>query len=193
MNRAERIDFILASKSPRRKKLLAGAGYKFRVVVSDVDESAFEQEKNATEHARKLAVAKAKDVAAKFPDTLVLAADTVVDCEGEIIGKAIDADHAEQIIRKLFTRPHKVITAVAIIRESDNTEIVETDTTAVCPIKMTEEQIAEHIKSGTWRGKAGAYGIQEGGDKFVEKIDGSYTNVMGLPMELVERMLDSIL
>ena len=96
---------------------------------------------------------------------------------------------AEQITRKLFSTAHKVITAVAIVRLSDGAEIVESDTTTVYPKKLTDEQISEHIKSKSWRGKAGAYAIQEGGDAFIERIEGSLTNVMGLPMELLQSVL----
>jgi len=76
-----------------------------------------------------------------------------------------------------------------MVRLADNTEIVESATTVVYPRQLTEEQIADHINNGKWQGKAGAYGIQETGDEFVEKIEGSFTNVIGLPMELVEQML----
>jgi septum formation protein len=185
--------FILASASPRRKELLKEAGYNFEVVPPDIDESAIPAEGiEPREYAKRLALAKAKSVAARFPDCLVIGADTVVDFEGEIVGKPCDAKEAEEITRKLFNRPHKVITAVAIVRLSDGIEIVESDTTTVYPKKMTEKQVAKHIKDGTWRGKAGAYAIKEGADEFIEKINGSLTNVMGLPMELLERMLAEI-
>ncbi len=181
---------ILASASPRRKQLLAEAGYKFISISPDIDESAFEIERYTTcEYAKRLALAKAKSVAEKFPDSLVIGADTVVDFNGEIIGKPTDAKDAEQITQKLFSRPHKVITGLAIVRLSDGIEIVESDTTTVYPRKMTAKQIAEHIEGESWRDKAGAYAIQETGDEFVEKIDGSLTNVMGLPMELLQRLL----
>ena len=169
---------------------MAEAGYKFRVVAADIEELGFLRETiGPCEYAKRLALAKAKNVAAKFPDSLVIGADTVVDFEGQIIGKPSDDKEAEQIIRKLFSRTHKVITAVAIVRINDGVEIVESDTTAVYPKKMSAEQIAEHIKSGNWQDKAGAYAIQENGDEFVEKIEGSLTNVMGLPMELLGRLL----
>ena len=184
------VSIILASASPRRRELLAKAGYEFTVVVPEIDESAFPADGiDACKYAKELALAKAKKVAEKFPDYLVIGADTVVDFEGQIIGKPADAKDAERITRKLFSRPHKVITGVAIVRLSDGTEIVESDTTIVYPKKMTEEQIERHIKGRTWEGKAGAYAIQECGDEFVEKIEGSLTNVMGLPMELLQRLL----
>ncbi|OHB80724.1 MAG: septum formation protein Maf [Planctomycetes bacterium RBG_16_55_9] len=181
---------ILASSSPRRRQLLSEAGYKFTVVEPDVDESAFPTERiAASEYAKTLALAKAKNVAAAHPEALIIGADTVVDSAGEIIGKPTDAKNAERITRKLFGAPHKVITAIAIVRLCDRTQIVQSDSTTVYPKPMTDGQIEEHIKSGTWRGKAGAYAIQETGDKFVDKIDGSLTNVMGLPMELLKILL----
>ena len=184
------LSIILASASPRRKQLLADAGYEFKVVVPDIDESAFLAERlEPCQHTKQLALAKAKTVAAIHPDSLVIGADTIVDFNGQIIGKPIDAEDAEKITRKLFSKPHKVITAVALIRLSDNTEIVESDTTDVYPKKLTTEQITEHIKSESWRDKAGAYAIQENGDEFIEKIEGSLTNVMGLPMELLQQLL----
>ena len=181
---------ILASASPRRRRLLDEAGYTFTVVEPDVDESAFPTEGIAArQYAEALALAKARSVAPMYPDRLVIGADTIADFDGEIIGKPIDADDAQRITRKLFSAPHKVITGVAIIRLGDDTEIVESDSTTVYPKPMTAGQIAEHIKSGTWQDKAGAYAIQETGDEFVERIEGSLTNVMGLPMELLKSLL----
>ena len=189
----ESAPIILASASPRRRQLLAEAGYEFTVYRPEVDESAFAVHGIAPrEHAEKLALAKAGSVAEKFPESLIIGADTVVDFDGEIIGKPADEKEAERITRKLFSAPHKVITAVAIIKLSANVTVVESDSTTVYPKRMSDRQIAEHIRSGTWRDKAGAYAIQEGGDEFVERIEGSLTNVMGLPMELLARLLERI-
>ena len=116
----------------------------------------------------------------------------IVDCDGEIIGKPADAEEAEAITRKLFSAPHKVITGLALVRLRDNTQVVRSDVTIVYPRKMTEEQIARHIAGGSWEGKAGAYAIQETGDEFVDHIEGSLTNVMGLPMELLQRLLNDL-
>jgi septum formation protein len=181
---------ILASASPRRRQLLSEAGYAFEVATPDVDESTFPTEGiPAREYTETLALAKARTVAPKYPDRLVIGADTVADFAGEIIGKPLDADDAERITRKLFSAPHKVVTGVAIVRLCDDTELVESDSTTVYPKPMTPGQIAEHIKSDTWRDKAGAYAIQETGDEFVDRIEGSLTNVMGLPMELLVSLL----
>ena len=183
--------FILASASPRRKQLLEKAGYIFKVVPSNVDESGYsENGKTPEQFAMELAYAKATNIAKKYPDMLVLGADTVVDLDGTIIGKPANAKDAELITRELFSRPHKVVTAVSFIRLKNNINITQAETTIVYPKQLTDEQIVKHIKSNNWQGKAGAYGIQESGDEFVEKIDGSFTNVMGLPMELVQKTLE---
>jgi len=187
------VPIILASTSPRRKQLLTEAGYKFKVLAPNIDESAFPAERiKPSEYAKRLALAKARSVATRFPDCLVIGADTIADLNGRTIGKPADAKEAEQITRKLFSMPHKVITAVAIVRIADGIEIAESDTTVVYPKQMSAEQITEHIKSGSWQNKAGAYAIQENGDEFIEKIEGSLTNVMGLPMELLEQLLERI-
>lgn len=185
--------FILASASPRRKLLLEQAGYRFETVPSDVDEDAYARAGVTSEaHTKILAMAKAENVAGRYPSLVVMGSDTVVDLDGEIIGKPDDAAHAEAITRKLFARPHTVITGVGIVCAEMGISVVEADTTVVYPRPLTETQIAEHIRKGDWQGKAGAYGIQETGDAFVDHIDGSFTNVMGLPMELVERLLGEL-
>jgi septum formation protein len=210
MSKQRPVSIILASASLRRRQLLAEAGYKFTVFSPDIDESAFPAKGvKACEYAERLALAKARNVAEKHPDCLVIGADTVVDFNGEIIGKPADAKEAEQITKKLFSGPHKVITAVAIVRRGkalcppsgrlrkgaptrNPIELVESEATTVYPRKLTAEQIREHIKSETWRDKAGAYAIKESGDEFIERIEGSLTNVMGLPMALLQRLLKKV-
>lgn len=124
--------FILASASERRRQLLSEAGYRFDVVPADIDEQKFLREGiEPAEFARRAALAKANKIAAENPGWLVLGADTVVDFEGQIIGKARDETHAEEITEKLFSKPHKVITGVAIVRKPDNLEIVDSDTTVI--------------------------------------------------------------
>ena len=190
MSKRQAVPMILASASPRRRQLLGEAGYQFKVVIPDVDESSFITEAvEARAYAERLALAKAGSVAVGHPDCVVIGADTVADCEGEIIGKPADAREAERITRKLFSRPHKVITGLAVVRLGNGVELVASDSTTVYPRQMTAEQLAGHIASGSWRDKAGAYAIREEGDELVERIEGSLTNVMGLPMELLGRLL----
>ena len=187
------LTIILASASPRRRQLLAEAGYKFKVIPSRIYEASFPAEGvTPVDYAKQLALAKATDVAQKHPNSLVIGADTVVDFDGRIVGKPADAKDAERITRMLFSRPHKVITGLALICKSRELRLVEAETTVVYPRKLTDTQIAEHIASGIWRDKAGAYAIREEDDPFVDHIDGSLTNVMGMPMELLGRLLDGL-
>ena len=170
--------------------MLAEAGYKFDVVPSQIDEAAFPTGRiSPVEYAKQLALAKANDVAKKFPDSIVIGADTVIDFDGRIIGKPADAKDAETIVRMLFSKPHKVITGLALVCLIRKLQIVEADTTIVFPKKLTDAQIAEHIAGGIWKDKAGAYAIREEGDPFVDHIEGSLTNVMGMPMELFKRLV----
>jgi septum formation protein len=183
------IKLILASSSPRRKQLLEEAGYTFTVKRPNIDETAFSaSNQSPTECAKKLALAKAKSLAGDYPDALIIAADTLVDLNGKIIGKPKDVEDAKIILKKLSGSFHKVITALAIVRVSDNTEIVQSESTDIYPKKMSDEQIDELIKSGVWQNKSGACSIEDTG-QFVEKIEGSITNVMGLPMELLKKLL----
>jgi septum formation protein len=183
---------VLASASPRRRELLTQAGYRFEVIPSGIDESQLCGSTDPRRCAEELACAKARDVAARCPAALVIGADTLADLDGEIVGKPADAAEAERITRRLFSGPHRVITGLALVRLCDHTEIVRSDVTTVYPRKLTEDQIAAHIAGGSWQGKAGAYAIQETGDALVERLEGSLTNVVGLPMELLQRLLDDL-
>ena len=185
------MQIVLASTSPRRRQLLSEAGFAFQAVSPKVDEASIPRTSASTRgYAEELALAKAGSVARDFPDAIVIGADTLCDLDGEVIGKAADAADAERIARKLFSRPHLVITGLALIRLCDGIEIVRSDVTTVYPRRLTESQIAKHVAGGAWEGKAGAYAIQEVGDAFVERIEGSFTNVMGMPMELLRQLLD---
>jgi len=184
--------FILASASPRRRELLSEAGYDFEVVVSNIDESKFDDhQKTMTtgEYVVMLARAKAMKVAQKYPNRLVVGADTVADFDGEIIGKAVDSKHVREIIGKLFSQPHEIVTGIVMLKLDEGIEAAEFDVTTVYPRPMSEDQITGHIASGDWKDKAGAYSIRSNGDEFVERIEGSESNVMGLGMELFERMI----
>ena len=180
---------ILASQSPRRRELLMEAGYCFEVVPSSIDESTIDDGLSAEAYTQTLARAKALDVSPAYPDALVLGADTVVDCDGDIIGKPHDAADAERIVRRVFSRAHRVVTGLALVRQRDGLFLQAVDVTVVYPKPMTEAGIAAHIRGGSWEGKAGAYAIQETGDQFVERIEGSLSNVIGLPLERLAQLL----
>ncbi len=189
---ARAVPFILASASPRRKQLLADAGYEFSVIPSGFDESGISPDGlSSGDYATKLALCKAMPVADENPDSYVVGADTVVDFDGDIIGKAEDEREAERILKRLFSKPHRVITGLAIVKKADNIKIGRFDSTTIYPAKIGDYQIAFYIESGNWQGKAGAYGIQKIGDEFVERIEGSFSNVVGMPMELFAELIPS--
>ena len=184
---------ILASASPRRRELLKEAGIAFEAVSHRVDESLFSTENiDPASYAEKLALAKAGSVSGEFPRRLIAGADTIVDCGGKIIGKPEDAEDAERIIRLLFSRPHDVITGVALVCPMRKLEVVRSDRTRIYPYPGSDTKLREHIAGGSWAGKAGAYAVQEGGDKFIERFEGSFSNVIGMPMELFQLMLDTV-
>jgi len=180
---------ILASASPRRRQLLEEARYEFDVVVPPIAEpDALLSKLSPTNQAEALAYFKARAVADRCPDACVLGADTLVAVAGEIMGKPADEADARRMLGALSGTRQEVITGVALIC-SDNTRLISSETTRVTMREILKAEIDAYIASGEWKDKAGAYAIQETADKFVTRVEGSFTNVVGLPMELVERML----
>lgn len=167
---------------------MAEAGYEFEVVEPGIDEPPPESGVTPERLARDLAELKAASVAGRYPGRFVLGADTVVALAESILGKPDDADDARRMLRTLSRCRHRVITGLAVIAP-DGRRWVESATTYVTMRPMTEDEIESYIASGEWIGKAGAYAIQETAERYVTNIDGSFTNVVGLPMEHVERVL----
>jgi septum formation protein len=182
---------ILASASPRRRDLMIEGGYHFEVMASEVDEPKTTGCSEPPELvAKAIALFKAEDVARRQEEpSVVLGADTLVACENDILGKPADADDARAMLHRLSRTKHRVITGVAIIDTDDGRRMVETSTSWITMRPMTQQEIESYIASGEWQGKAGGYAVQETADRFIVKIDGSFTNVVGLPMELIGQML----
>ena len=192
MNRAEDCRIILASSSPRRRQLLADAGYEFDIVAPPIAES--DEETAALGPcgwAESLAYFKAKSVQELHDQRCVLGADTIVSLQGAILGKPADGDEARTMLRSLSRTRHGVITGVALLGP-DGLRLIASDTTYITMRAMSDQEIEQYVQSGEWIGKAGAYAIQETADRFVETVEGSFTNVVGLPMELVERMMQEL-
>lgn len=179
---------ILASASPRRAELLRSAGFEFEILAADVDETPDAGE-SAAEYTLRVARDKARAVARRFSgnEAIVLAADTEVAMDCRIFGKPSDAAHAAQMLRTLSGAVHDVLTAV-VIRASGE-ELSEVVDTRVHVARLSEEDIAWYVRSGEPMGKAGAYGIQGRGARFIERIEGSWSNVVGLPVHTVHRLL----
>ncbi|RKY73718.1 septum formation protein Maf [candidate division KSB1 bacterium] len=190
--------FILASRSPRRCKLLREAGYHFDVIAPTVSEPAPNPHTKPSQLAQAAAYFKAKSVWEDHPDQIVLAADTIVAVDGQIYGKPTDQADARRILSALSGKRQAVITGVAILFPDDQMQaprrMIASETTYVTFKQLSPQEIEKYIASGQWKDKAGAYGIQDPptADEFVESIEGSFSNVVGLPMELIERMFKSV-
>ncbi len=181
-------NLILASNSPRRRKLLREAGYSFEVVAPDARELQLEGN-----HPRQLAEEnarlKARDVRRRVRTGVVLAADTVVSLAGKPVGKPRDPEDAFRILSALSGTRHSVITGVALIEVESGKELVFSEETFVTMRKIPQLVLRKYAYSGRSWGKAGAYAIQEVADEFVEKIEGSFSNAVGLPMERLSKTL----
>ncbi|MGE5473389.1 MAG: Maf family protein [Ignavibacteriales bacterium] len=182
------LEIILASSSPRRKELLEGLGLKFKVISSDVDETA--NEENANLLAEKLAETKAREIARNLdPGYLVVGADTIVCLETEILGKPRDEKEAFEMLKKLSGNTHKVITGIALIESGSGRKMVSHEETIVKFRNLEDKEIRAYIKTGEPMDKAGAYGIQKVGSVLVQRIEGCYFNVVGLPLARLTGML----
>jgi septum formation protein len=179
---------ILASGSPRRRRFLEGLGLDFTVAVADVVEVPREGELPA-DFVRRLAVDKAMAVVVDHPEVWVIGADTAVVLENEILGKPQDRGDALKMLSRLAGRTHEVWSGFAICR--DGSEVVNRAVmTEVRFVEASEDVLAAYVATGEPLDKAGGYGIQGRGGVLVERIDGSYSNVVGLPLaELVEELL----
>lgn len=212
---------ILASASPRRAELLRAAGYEFEIVVADVDERARPDE-TPPAYVRRLAADKSAAVQTALPpsrgarfvgpgkgcatsdgapvlvaqafkpaDAVILGADTTVVVDGDILGKPRDDEDSAAMLRRLSGRRHEVLTGISIRR--GGYELGRVETTAVWFALLTKEDISRYVASGEGRDKAGAYAIQGLASRFVPRIEGSYSNVVGLPVAAVAELVRSVL
>ena len=197
---------VLASRSPRRVDILRQLGLLFTVDSPDIDETPIAGE-SPREHVQRLAIAKCLHVARRHaPDTVVLAADTTVDVDGEILGTPCDIDEARSMLRRLSGRTHLVHTAVCVAQgvrvaslpATDSTppapttappHVVALDTAAVTMVAIDPDLLERYLATGESLDKAGAYAVQGEAAMFVQRVTGHLTTVVGLPVRLVERLL----
>ena len=174
-------NIVLASKSPRRADLLKQIGLEFEIYPSRVEEPQITRISPAIV-VQELALTKARAVAAKLDAGLVIGADTVVVINGQPIGKPENDAHAVEILTRLSGNRHEVITGVALIDIKRKNEVLWTEKTAVYFRRLRQSEILAYVRSGESSDKAGAYGIQGKAGAFVERIEGCYFNVVGLPL-----------
>ncbi len=182
---------VLASSSPRRKTLLQDAGYRFEVIPATIEEPrVYTGDLPPELKAEALAYFKAKQAAlAARKDCVVLAADTIVAQGDHIFGKPKDESDARDMLYKLSHNPHLVITGMVLLETLSGRRLIDFDKSRIFMKPMSDKDIDAYIETGRWQDKAGGYAVRENVDKYIERIEGSFTNVVGLPMELVERML----
>lgn len=175
---------ILASASPRRRVLLKQIGLDFVVMPSKIEER-FSKNQTPVEIVKELALKKVRDISKRVENAVVIGADTLVVHRGKILGKPVSQDDAFSILSALSGDEHEVITGIAIIDTEDKKEIIDVSRTRVFFRPLDEEEINRYIKSGEPMDKAGSYAIQGRGAIFVQKIEGCFFNVVGLPLALV--------
>jgi len=179
---------ILASNSPRRRDLLRQVGVVFTSDAADVDERVLPGEKPDI-YAVRVALDKARVVSARTAAGIVVAADTVVVLDDVILGKPVDDRDAERMLAKLSGKMHRVITGLAVLDTGTGKTRTESADTRVWFRTLTQDQIVSYVSTGESLDKAGAYGIQGKGSLLVDRIEGCYFNVVGLPLLLLDRML----
>lgn len=185
----KKVKLILASGSPRRIELLKKLGCKFRVIPSKVEEK-INPSLSPTENARRISCLKALDVASKISEGIVIAADTMVVLNRKILGKPKNKKEARAMLQKLSAKEHRVITGIAVVDMKTKAFKQSAVTTKVKFRKLNQNLIEKYIKSGEPQDKAGAYGIQGKGALLVESIKGDYFNVVGLPLNALNQLLE---
>jgi len=183
---------ILASASPRRRELLLHAGYDFEVHPADIDEDDYPPQTLPADIAQRLALLKAQALLPKFPNDVMLAADTVVAFGDRPLGKPADESDAVNMLGLLSGTTHVVITGVTVLRPATHFSISTRVMSSVRMRPWSAKEIHRYVASGDWKGKAGGYGIQdERPDPFVMRLAGSHSNIVGLPMEATAELLGS--
>ena len=182
---------VLASGSPRRAQLLQAAGYTFTIDPAGEDaECGVCSRETAPELVARYAFQKARDVVGRYKHALVLAADTVASCKGQILGKPADEEHAAEMLRTLRGQRHDVYTGICLWSVADSRCIVESVRTELEMDPLSDQMIRDYLESDRWVGKAGAFGYQDGNDWIKICDDGSESNVVGLPMERLQELLE---
>ncbi|MBN1393636.1 MAG: septum formation protein Maf [Pirellulales bacterium] len=186
-NRLPRL--ILASRSPRRRELLTAAGYEFEVChPSRAAESDAGADETPEQLVARLAMQKADDVARRIDEGLVIGCDTVAECDGRILGKPRDARQAREMLSLLSGREHRVLSGLCLRSVPDGHAESRVAATRLQMDLLANDRLDAYIAGGGWRGKAGAFGYQDGLD-WVHVVEGSESNVVGLPLELLAEML----
>jgi septum formation protein len=183
---------ILASQSPRRRELLERAGFRFAIVLPhESAECGICSRETPPELVARLAWQKAGDVAQRVPDGLVIGCDTVAECMGHILGKPRNREHAGEMLRLMRGREHHVYSGLCLWLRPSDEHHVRVAVSRLVMDAVTDRELEAYLDTGAWEGKAGAFGYQDGLD-WIHLLDGSESNVVGLPLELLDEMLNAL-
>ncbi len=183
---------ILASQSPRRRQLLAEAGYTFDVIPpNDAAECGVCSGETPPELVVRLARQKAQSVAEQVLDGIVLGCDTVAECMGQILGKPRDMEHARHMLELLRGREHRVYSGLCLWKRPEDDVQLDVVVTRLVMERISDAELADYLRSGQWEGKAGAFGYQDG-LPWLRVLEGSESNVVGLPLERLAQMLEAV-
>lgn len=186
----DKMDIVLASASPRRREILNIFNLEFKVEPSDIDECI--NIDDPCDLVESLAYNKALDISKRRPDSLIIGADTIVYFDKKVLGKPKSKDEAYEMLKSLSGNVHSVITGISLVCEDENIALKDHEITKVYFKKLTDDEIWSYIDTGEPLDKAGAYGIQGIASVFVEKIEGCYFNVVGLPTNKLYNLLGRI-
>lgn len=180
---------ILASTSPRRKDLLALLDIPFEIIPPTSTEDVRDHE-SPVDHVRRLALEKARSVANGYPESLVIGSDTIIEIDGHLLGKPNDLQEAEQMLKRLRGRCHHVHTGLALVRHRAHLEETKVESVRVWITPFSDSQLQDYLNTHDSLGKAGAYSIQGEGAPLIEKIEGDYPTVVGLPLWHIAKLLE---
>ncbi|MGP0592855.1 Maf family protein [Nitrospira sp. T9] len=182
---------ILASSSPRRKELLTLLGLRFEIISPSINEEVLGQESPAN-HVRRLALKKAESVANHYPDSLVIGSDTVIELDGQILGKPANLEDAHHMLTSLRGRCHLVHTGLALVARANERREMYVETVKVWIKDFSDTDLQTYLKTQDSLGKAGAYSIQGEGAFLIKKIEGDYPTVVGLPLGKLAQLLEQV-
>lgn len=180
---------ILASNSPRRKKILEDAGYKIKVHPSNIDETSLEKEPHI--FTKNLSLKKAEEVFSKFPKSIIIAADTIVYMEGNIYGKPQNINEAINMLKSFSNKTHSVVTGVTILHSRKS--IMLSDEALITFKNLLDNEIVDYLKSSNPYDKAGSYSVEDLPKDFIKEINGETTTILGLPIPLLKEKLDRLI
>jgi septum formation protein len=186
------MSLILASQSPRRRQLMEAAGYQFRVVPpADSAECGVCSGESPLEFVSRLALQKAANVAPRIDEGIVIGCDTVAVCLGQVLGKPYDQIHARQMLQLMRGREHRVLSGLCLWKRPHDVKRVDVAVTRLVMDDVSDEKLEEYLATDAWEGKAGAFGYQDG-VPWIRILEGSESNVVGLPLELLREMLEQL-